>query len=67
MRGKAALHKFKSSPRVISTDQLNTLPCLHLRPINDVVYIDPYPIKGGDLIFGGVSRLDAFSVYLVQT
>jgi len=27
----------------------------------------PYSFRMGDLILGGVSRLDAFSVYLVQT
>ena len=30
------------SPRVISTSQLNVLPHVHLWPIYDVVYIDPY-------------------------
>ena len=57
----------RSSPRVISTGQLNTLPCLHLRPIYDVVFIVPYSLWMGELILGGVSRLDAFSVYLVHT
>ncbi len=58
----------RSSPRVISTDQLNTLLCLHLRPINGIVYTDPYLLKEvGELILGKVSRLDAFSVYLVRT
>ena len=56
-----------SSARSISIGQLNTLLCLHLRPINHVVYMDPYSFRMGDLILGGVSRLDAFSVYLVQT
>ena len=57
----------RSSPRVISTGQLNALPHLHFRPINDVVFISSYSFRMGDLILGGVSRLDAFSVYLVQT
>ena len=58
----------RSSPRVISTSQLNMLPCVHFWPINDVVFIVPYSLKGmGELILGGVSRLDAFSVYLVRT
>ena len=58
----------RSSPRPISTGQLNMLPCVHLRPINHVVFVGPYHLNGvGDLILGGVSRLDAFSVYLVRT
>ena len=58
----------RSSPRPISIGQLNTLLCLHLRPINQIVFLDPYSlIEMGDLILGGVSRLDAFSVYLVRT
>ena len=67
-RGEAKrnLHS-RSSPRVISIGQLNALPHLHLRPINHVVYMGPYSFRMGDLISGGVSRLDAFSVYLVQT
>jgi len=32
----------RSSPRPISTGQLNTLPCVHFRPINLVVYQGPY-------------------------
>ncbi len=35
------------SPRPISTGPLNTLLCLHVRPINLVVYQGPYPTKGG--------------------
>ena len=58
---------FRSSPRHISIGQLHTLPCFHLRPINVIVYDVPYSFRMGDLILGGVSRLDAFSVYLVQT
>ena len=57
----------RSSPRLISTGQLHALPHLHLRPINDVVYIEPYLKRVRDLILGGVSRLDAFSVYLFHT
>ena len=30
------------SIRIISTSQLNILLCLHLKPINQVVYLDPY-------------------------
>ncbi len=35
---------FRSSPRPISIGQLNTLLCLHLRPINHVVYMGSYQI-----------------------
>ena len=35
----------RSSPRLISIGQLNVLPRLHLRPINDIVYVEPYSIK----------------------
>ena len=34
-----------SSPRLISIGQLHALLHLHLRPIYDVVYIEPYSIK----------------------
>ena len=33
------------SPRPISTGRLNTLPCLHLRPINVVFCHGPYPVS----------------------
>ena len=56
-----------TSPRFISIDQLNTLPCLHLRPINLVVYKESYFFRMGNLVLRGASRLDAFSVYPFQT
>ena len=57
-----------SSPRPISIVQLNTLLCLHLRPIKLVVYKRPYSFKMmGYLILRRVSRLDAFSVYHFRT
>ena len=37
--------QIRSSPRLISTGQLHVLPHFHLRPIDDVVYIEPYLIK----------------------
>src|SRR3954451_10659919 len=52
------------SPRPISTGRLNTLLCVHLRPINVVVYHGPYlvdPVE--NLIFERASHLDAFSAY----
>jgi hypothetical protein len=59
--------RVRSSPRPISTGRLNTSPCVHLRPINLVVYQGPYPLDAvGDLISERVSRLDAFSAYLFR-
>ena len=57
----------RSSPRAISTGQLHTLLRFHLRPIKQVVCLCPYSLRMSGLILGGVSRLDAFSVYLVRT
>ncbi|RSM96042.1 hypothetical protein DMA10_14500 [Streptomyces sp. WAC 01420] len=58
----------RTSPRPISTGQLHTLPCFHIRPINPVVYWEPYPIKWvGALISKQASRLDAFSGYPSRT
>jgi hypothetical protein len=58
----------RSSPRRISTGLLNALLRLHIPPINQVVYLEPYPLEGvGDLISRWASRLDAFSGYPVQT
>ena len=52
------------SPRPISTGQLNTLLCLHFRPINVVVFHGPYQVNPvGGLILEEASRLDAFSGY----
>ena len=47
----------------ISTGQLNMLPCLHLRPIDVVVFHGPQ----GYLVLRGASRLDAFSGYPVRS
>ena len=57
-------HRSNPSPRPISTGLLNTLLCVHIRPINVVVYHGPYlvdPVRS--LILELVSRLDAFSAY----
>ncbi len=57
----------RPSPRAISTGRLNTLPCLHLQPINVVVYHGPYQVNPvGEFISEEASRLDAFSGYLVR-
>ena len=57
-----------SSPRSISTSQLNTLLHLHLWPIYLVVFKGPYLlIAMGNLVLRAASRLDAFSVYPFQT
>jgi len=37
------LLRVESSDRIISTTRLNPLRDLHLLPINQVVYLDPYP------------------------
>ena len=49
--------------RAISTGKLKALLLLHIQPINVVVYDD----SQGVLVLRLVSRLDAFSVYLVRT
>ena len=41
----SAFFLLRSSPRLISTGQLHTLLHFHLRPIDDVVYIEPYLLK----------------------
>ena len=56
----------KLSPRAISNGQLNTLLCLHFRPINLLTLEGPYFFRMGSLILWSVSRLDAFSVYPFQ-
>ena len=57
--------------RPISTGKLNTLLCVHSRPINLVVFEGPsvsqVALRKGDLILGWASRLDAFSGYPVRT
>ena len=58
----------RSSPRPISTGQLNTLPRLHSQPIDPVVYRGSYSHEGmGKLILESASRLDAFSAYPFRT
>ena len=58
---------FWSSPRSISIGQLNMLPCLHLQPINLIIFKGSYFRRMGNLVLRGASRLDAFSVYPFQT
>ena len=48
--------------RTISTGQLNALLHLHLRPIDEMVYLG----SQGYLVLRGASRLDAFSGYPVR-
>ena len=66
---KTAHGKRRSRPRPISTGQLKGLLPLHLRPINQVVFLGSYParMRVGDLILWWASRLDAFSAYPVRT
>ncbi len=51
--------------RAISTARLRGSRPLHLRPIDQVVYLGPY--RKGELISGTASRLDAFSGYPRRT
>ena len=65
---KQILFSLRSSPRSISTGQLNASLHLHIRPINHLVLVGPYFLDGmGELILRSASRLDAFSAYHVQT
>ena len=66
-RSIASTGRFVPSPRPISTGQLNTLLCVHFRPINVVVYHGPYQVVPvGNLILERASHLDAFSAYLFR-
>jgi hypothetical protein len=66
-RNSIASASKESSPRPISTGRLNTLPCVHLRPIYLVVSEGPYSLRMGSLILGRASHLDAFSAYPFRT
>jgi hypothetical protein len=46
----------ESSPRPISTGQLNTLPCFHFRPIDLVVYEGPYLVSQWEISSRGELR-----------
>lgn len=60
--------QLRTSPRPISTGQLHPLQGFHIRPINPVVYWEPYPLKEvGTFISKQASRLDAFSGYPSRT
>ena len=59
----ALLNESVQADRAISTGKLNTLQCLHTRPINVVVFHG----SQGVLVSRWVSRLDAFSGYPVRT
>ena len=54
---------FWSSSRPISSSQLHASLHFHLCPIYLVVFKGSSTFRSGDLILGGASRLDAFSVY----
>ena len=56
------------SPRPVSARSLSTLLCLHGWSIYPLLWWGPYPrVVVGDLVWEGVSRLDAFSGYPVRT
>ena len=56
-----------SSPRPISNSQLHVLLHFHLCPIYLVVFKGSYSSRMGYLFLRVASRLDAFSVYPLQT
>jgi hypothetical protein len=51
----------------VSTAQLRAFLPVHLRPINLVVFQGSFVLRQANLIFGGASRLDAFSGYPCRT
>ena len=58
----------KKDSRTISTGQLNVSLRLHIRPINQVVYLGSLGSNDqGELILRLASRLDAFSGYPFRT
>ena len=57
----------KQAARTISTGQLSVSPRLHLRPIDQIVYLGPSALSRGELILRQASRLDAFSGYPFRT
>ena len=61
--------QYGQASRLISTGRLNTSPCLHLQPIEQLFSLFPSgPSSGqGCLILGMASRLDAFSGYPFRT
>jgi hypothetical protein len=65
---QSIIHKFRSSPRPISTGPLKALLPLHSRPINQIFSLGSYHVdRVGEFILKEASRLDAFSAYPVQT
>src|SRR5262249_17847152 len=67
-RGALSATGEKQDVRMISTGALHALLRFHARPIDLVVYQDPYALEGqGELISRSASRLDAFSGYPIQT
>ena len=54
-QGRLHILNCRSSPRLISTGQLNTLLCVHLRPIYQIVSLEPYSDKsdGRSYLRGG--------------
>src|SRR4029079_6370445 len=59
-RGPDSEREQESSPRPISTGRLNTLPCVHLRPIYLVVSEGPYSISDGRPHLGASFALRCF-------
>ncbi len=63
IRGSQASTGSDQAYRTISTGQLNASLRVHLRPIDEMVYLGPQ----GYLVSRGASRLDAFSGYPVRS
>ena len=57
----------RSNPRTVSIGHLNVLLHLQLQPIYLIVSKGSYSFRMGNLILWSASRLDAFSVYQIQT
>ena len=63
----ALSHFIRSNPRTVSIGHLNVLLHLQLQPIYLIVSKGSYSFRMGNLILWSASRLDAFSVYQIQT
>ena len=61
--------EYGQAARKISTGRLNMLPCVHRRPIDQLILLVPLVClkQKGWLILRKASRLDAFSGYPVRT
>ena len=66
--GRPASSRTGQATRALSTARLSTSRCVHLPPIDVVVFHGPSEaLSLGGFIFGGASHLDAFSGYPFPT